>query len=586
MRLVSLVTRYVIPLGVALVATFTGSITQATSVDSAAPSKDLAISLDLTESGLVTVTENHTWLVSPSATPTVVRHLPLYAPHTGELMKKFEYTNFNVSAGQDGYELKVLDNGSELEVLMTKSADTSEDSAEPFAADQELKEVAVALSYNVNGVLSSSRLTNGEIASNDFFWSILADSKVNYSNVAFTINAPTSPRESQCLVTAPPVDQEESVSAPLCAEQTAGNPLTYLASPVPAGTEIGAMVSYPAGTFDRTAPLTVDWSDAQHPENSEGTDAQLPFDPTWTENIDQGLAQTNSSIIPIIIGFTVATLTAGFIFLTRRRSDFRFVASAPGQIPADTVAHPVEKAPTTVGSIRSDTPPSTLTVAEAGAVLSAGLRGKEVTATLIDLAVRGVLSIAELPTETGSISWRFTKHAANSELILHPHELALMEALFAHGDEVETVSIHANFALGALDVLRTLGQEIANQELFKQLLEHESIGHEQRKQRTALGRAYLEQLTGFREFLSAPTQTELDSLVAKSSITEVFSAYLPWALIFDRSDHWAQACDAYSGSPQQGKTSEVRWFVVPDRSAPTNFSDLLKRISQLLKTGY
>lgn len=591
MRLVSLVTRPVVALGVALVLVMLAGVSaRATSVDtSPEPHKNLAVTIDLASSGVVTVTEHHTWVVEPTSSQNVVRHLPLFAPYSGEMMKKFDYTNFEVSSPESNYDLKVLDNGSELEVRMTKSIDADNKAPALVPGNQELATIEVELSYNIKGVLSTTRIPSGDVVANEFFWSILTNSTVEYSAVAFTINAPAPALENRCLLEPPPVPEGILTLAPTCVEQSTGRTLTYLATPVPNGTLLDARVTFPAGTFNRTAPLTVDWTDAQQEQDAGDSDTQVPFDPTWTENLDEGLAKSSNQLLPLLVALLIAAMIAAAIIFTRRRSDYRFVATDPGLIPPGASSHPVERAPQTLTAVRSHTPPADLSVAEAGAVLTAGLRGKDVTATLIDLAVRRALSITELPAAQGPVTWRITKNSRVADLLLLPHEQALLDALFAHGDEIETVSMHASFALGALDVLRTLGQEIANRELFKQLLEHESIGRQHRKQRTASGRAYLEQVSGFSDFLADPKPEELEQLVARAPITEVFCAYLPWALTCDQADAWARACDAYvSGSGHfQGNTrSEVPWFCLDGAAWNGTFTDLVEHITRLVKTGY
>lgn len=589
MRSVSLVTHRIMILGVALMLVMLFGVPSRATATQAPPTagKILAVTLDLDASGLVTVTEHHTWRIDPSESQNIVRQLPLFAPYSGELMKKFEYTNFEVSSPQEDYDLKVLDNGSELEVRMTKSATTEQGAPLPVAAEPDLTLIDVTLTYDVKGVLSTTLSADGAVRANEFFWSILSDSKVDYTSLDYTVTAPARALDSECILVLPPPPEDILTLTPTCAEQSSDENLSYQAAPVPLGTSIDSRVTFPAGTFDRTASLTVDWTDAQQDEDPEDADSQVPFDPTWTENLDEGLAETNDQTLPIIVGLVVVAIVAAFVIFTRRRGDYRFTAGEPGQVPSTPESHPVERAPQTISFVRTATPPIDLSVAEAGAVLSAGLRGKEVTATLVDLAVRHALSITELPSASGPLTWRITTGYRLQDLTLQPHEQALIDALFAHGDEIETVSMHANFALGALDVLRTLGQEIANREFFKQLLEHESTGREHRKQRTALGRVYLEQLCGFREFLSAPTPEELDQLVSQSTITEVFCSYLPLALSCDQAVAWANACDAYVATHAESAfREEISWFTVDGINWDGTFSKLVDRISRLVKTGY
>jgi uncharacterized membrane protein YgcG len=59
-----------------------------------------------------------------------------------------------------------------------------------------------------------------------------------------------------------------------------------------------------------------------------------------------------------------------------------------------------------------------------------------------------------------------------------------------------------------------------------------------RGQRSAVGRAYTDQITGFREYL---TTAEADQLKFEEG-QDIFSQYLPWAIIYGVADRWAKVC--------------------------------------------
>jgi uncharacterized membrane protein YgcG len=59
-----------------------------------------------------------------------------------------------------------------------------------------------------------------------------------------------------------------------------------------------------------------------------------------------------------------------------------------------------------------------------------------------------------------------------------------------------------------------------------------------RGQRTALGRAVCDQVEGFRTYLST---AEADQLKFEEG-EDIFSKYLPWAIIFELADRWAKIC--------------------------------------------
>jgi uncharacterized membrane protein YgcG len=59
-----------------------------------------------------------------------------------------------------------------------------------------------------------------------------------------------------------------------------------------------------------------------------------------------------------------------------------------------------------------------------------------------------------------------------------------------------------------------------------------------RGQRTAEGRAVCDQVEGFRTYLAT---AEADQLKFEEG-EDIFSKYLPWAIIFELADRWARIC--------------------------------------------
>jgi uncharacterized membrane protein YgcG len=59
-----------------------------------------------------------------------------------------------------------------------------------------------------------------------------------------------------------------------------------------------------------------------------------------------------------------------------------------------------------------------------------------------------------------------------------------------------------------------------------------------RGQRTALGRAVCDQVEGFRTYLATAEAGQLKFEEGE----DIFSKYLPWAIIFELADRWAKIC--------------------------------------------
>jgi len=76
-----------------------------------------------------------------------------------------------------------------------------------------------------------------------------------------------------------------------------------------------------------------------------------------------------------------------------------------------------------------------------------------------------------------------------------------------------------------------------------------------RGQRSALGRAYADQVTGFREYLAT---AEADQIRFEEG-QDIFSQYLPWAVIYDLTDRWTKVC---AQLVQMGRLANIQpsWY--------------------------
>ena len=91
-------------------------------------------------------------------------------------------------------------------------------------------------------------------------------------------------------------------------------------------------------------------------------------------------------------------------------------------------------------------PPDELRPAQVGVLIDESADPLDVTASIVDLAVRGYLKIEEIP-DTGWFSkgdWRLTRLDAEDSA-LQPYEKRLRNALFESGDEVLLSDLKQNF---------------------------------------------------------------------------------------------------------------------------------------------
>jgi uncharacterized membrane protein YgcG len=218
--------------------------------------------------------------------------------------------------------------------------------------------------------------------------------------------------------------------------------------------------------------------------------------------------------------------------------------------------------------------PPKIPVAEAGLLLDGQVDARETAATIIDLAVRGALTVQSYHED----DFRVTLVDPNRAVA--PHEMVLLTSLFAgqppgavrdlsergsmvdahermrdsvrnqvtshgwfrkvpsaaatgsFGFGIIAVAVFAAFAVGfwLLLILIPLLPIIITLAVIRAKLK--------RGQRTAEGRAVCDQVEGFKTYLAT---AEADQLKFEEG-EDIFSRYLPWAIIFELADRWAKIC--------------------------------------------
>ncbi|HEV2218851.1 MAG TPA: DUF2207 domain-containing protein [Candidatus Dormibacteraeota bacterium] len=87
-------------------------------------------------------------------------------------------------------------------------------------------------------------------------------------------------------------------------------------------------------------------------------------------------------------------------------------------------------------------PPQKMRAAELGLILDESADAKDVTATIVDLAVGGFMTIAEIP---GKKDWLFTWKGSADESALLPYENTILSGLFAGKTEVKLSDLKGKF---------------------------------------------------------------------------------------------------------------------------------------------
>lgn len=241
-------------------------------------------------------------------------------------------------------------------------------------------------------------------------------------------------------------------------------------------------------------------------------------------------------------------------------------------------------------------PPDGLGPAEAGTLIDNRPDLRDLTASLVDLAVRGYLRIhEEAPEGLGKLFGRERyafERLRPSDDALRPHERALLADLFEKGDHVSTKDLEHSFyarlpglkgaildqlkALGHYDhrpdkvlhfwsglgAMATVGGAVLLAGAAANWGMHPTVGGTAgaltglpvllfgllMPARTVRGTRALEETKGFQEFLD---RVESDRFRRMIEGPEQFEAFLPYAMAFGVAEQWARAFEGiYDRAPE------------------------------------
>ena len=271
-------------------------------------------------------------------------------------------------------------------------------------------------------------------------------------------------------------------------------------------------------------------------------------------------------------------------------------------------------------------PPKTMTPAEAGTLIDNSADMRDITATLVDLAVRGYLRIEEQQNPKlfglfgGGTS--YTLHRLKTGEGLEPHEVAVFDGIFANrGDSVELDELKAEFyrklpaiqnaiydrltdggfyrdrpdkvqqkwyalAIGLTVLIAAGGAFLAKLVLLTAIPFVAAsivvllilVGFAQiMPARTESGTRALEHVLGFEEFLRRVESDILKRIIVGHP--ELFDKYLPFAMAFGVEKQFARAFEGIYTQPPQ-------WYVGPSvlNFNVSHFSSSVSNLSSVAGT--
>lgn len=241
-------------------------------------------------------------------------------------------------------------------------------------------------------------------------------------------------------------------------------------------------------------------------------------------------------------------------------------------------------------------PPDHLRPGQIGTLIDFAANPLDVTATIVDLAVRKYLTIEEIEGSgwTHKADWKLTKKKEPGDE-LKPYERELMDGLFEDGDEVQLSELRQKFAARMQKVQKALMEDAKEQGWFARppsyaraqwgclgvlvlligvgltialaTFTHAALlgiplvvagilltfGAYWMPQRTAKGTAVLRRTEGFRRFINESEKERARFAEQKN----LFSEYLPYAIVFGATEKWARAFAGLDDQPPDTSS----WYV-------------------------
>ena len=252
-------------------------------------------------------------------------------------------------------------------------------------------------------------------------------------------------------------------------------------------------------------------------------------------------------------------------------------------------------------------PPENVRPGQIGTLIDERANVIDVTATIIDLAGRGYLLIQEIPKEGlfGKPDWTMIR-LEKGESDLLAYEQRLLDGLFRDGNEVTVSELKTTFADRLHGVEESLYADAMRQKWFRTrpdnvrtrwagrgvlllvagaaltfaLARWTHLGivgipvivgglalalmARQMPARTAKGTAMLRRIRGFRRVIATAEQ----HMARWAEEENVFTRYLPYAIVFGLTDKWAKAFEDLGIQPDTSS-----WYVGPRLFTAAAFAD-------------
>jgi hypothetical protein len=393
------------------------------------------------------------------------------------------------------------------------------------------------VNYTARGLIAAGQAQSGL---DEINWNALGDGwQIPVDRVEVTLVGPVDVTKTACF--------SGSLYDTPCQNAHTGTAATFSAEDAGPGIGVQVVAGFPAGTFADVEPRYTKRYTVQN---------MFPVNP-FTGGVTALLA---------VLGVGLVTRAT-----SRRKRDEVFVGLTPGVVPAAGQDVPVgpdtQQAPVAVAF----TPPKDVRPGEAGTLVDSVADDRDITATIVDLAVRSQLQI----TQTAAKEWTFIRRF-NAEDQLADYEERFLERLFSAGNRVSTEALRDESYAGLMaEIRKSLYDRVVELKWFRNNPSYVRAGaivggvaliglgvgvgllaglvgwgliglavvaaglavlvrNKRFGRRTATGSAVLAQAKGFELYL---TTAEAEQIKFEEGI-DVFSRYLPYAIVFGVAERW------------------------------------------------
>jgi len=395
------------------------------------------------------------------------------------------------------------------------------------------------LSYDVRGALRTPEATNTP----EFYWDVTGSTMGAIRSSTVTATVPGGPQDAVCFVGPP------GSSDPCDGVSTSGDTATFTQDGIPTGSLLTIGVQMDPAAVSNATPIRVERGDAAERRSAR---------------VMQGAGAAAAVAIPLV----------GWLYYRRRGHDERYAGVPPGTVPLAGQPTKVERNDPKLPVPVAFSPPK-LPLTYAGFLMDGAYRTQHLTATLVGLATHGAIRLESDPRPEAELRDPRKAPDEPSEILLaelfsgRKRTLRLDRAgqLADASDALEKDA--RSVALGnqwfrsvargrkSFSIMGVLWMAMFGSFFFDVralsglawLLGPATIAlaitwlvvktNMARGQRTALGRAWTDQVEGFRTYIAT---AEADQLKFEEG-EDIFSKYLPWAVLFGLAERWVQVCE-------------------------------------------